>query len=183
MKSLKIATIMAFAFVLIASCKSDDDLPTLVNEEELITTVNVTMISNGNTVVLQSKDLDGDGPNAPVTTVSGNFQLGSTYIGTVEFLDESQEPAENITEEVEAEAEEHQVFFLLGGGLDGMVTYSNNDSNGNPLGTEFSFVPEMTGSGTFTVVLRHEPIKPNDGTLTAAGGETDVTATFEVTIE
>jgi hypothetical protein len=37
-------------------------------------------------------------------------------------------------------------------------------------------------SGTLTVTLRHEPTKPNTG-LGDAGGETDIAATFNVTVQ
>jgi hypothetical protein len=41
-------------------------VPPVTNEEELITTVKVTLTNGSNSIVLQSKDLDGDGPNAPM---------------------------------------------------------------------------------------------------------------------
>ena len=58
------------------------------------------------------------------------------------------------------------------------------DGDGNPLGLATSVVAGgATGSGTLTVTLRHEPKKPNDGTLTDAGGETDIEVAFPITIQ
>ena len=92
--------------ILLASCSKDNETPEAVNEEELITTLKVTLVpvSEGNTIVLTTRDLDGDGPNEPEITISSNLTAGVTYNGTIELLDETNSPAEDITEEVEEEA-------------------------------------------------------------------------------
>lgn len=184
MKTFKILSLSLIATLLFASCSNDDDsTPVLVNEEEVITTVIVNLVANGNTVTLTSRDLDGDGPDDPVVTVSGNLAVGTTYAGTVQFLNETENPAEDITEEVEEEDDEHQVFFLLSSVLNGTIVYTNFDGDGNPLGTNFSLLPNAVGTGNLAISLRHEPKKPNDGTLDDAGGETDVFVAFEVTFK
>jgi len=170
--------------ILLASCSKDNETPKAVNEEELITTLKVTLVpvSEGNTIVLTTRDLDGDGPNEPEITISSNLIAGVTYNGTIEFLDETKSPADNITEEVEEEADEHQIFYTIGSGLDVAVTATNLDSEGNLLGTEFELTANTASSGPLTFTLRHEPTKPNDG-LSSAGGETDIEATFSITVE
>ncbi len=178
MKTLKFIIPTVLFSLLFIGCNGDDDTPEVVNEEEVITTVLVNLVGEGSAVRLESRDIDGDGPGVPEITISGNFISGLSYVGSVQFLNETETPAEDITEEVEEEAEEHQVFYLLGGGLQGNINYGNSDGNGNPLGTQFTFTPGTQTTGTFTVVLRHEPKKPNDGTLADAGGETDVSVTF-----
>ena len=62
------------------------------------------------------------------------------------------------------------------------TTYQDEDSNGNPLGVSIILETGAVSEGNLTVTLRHEPVKPNDG-LDSAGGETDITTTFDVTIE
>ena len=170
--------------ILLASCSKDNETPEAVNEEELITTLKVTLVplSEGNTIVLTTRDLDGDGPNEPVITISSNLTAGVTYNGTIELLDETKSPADNITEEVEEEADEHQIFYTIGSGLDVTATATNLDSEGNLLGTEFELTANTASSGSLTFTLRHEPTKPNDG-LSSAGGETDTEATFAITVE
>lgn len=177
---LALATITASLFT---SCSSDDDAPAIVNEEEVITTVTVSLTSatNGN-VTLTSRDLDGDGPDAPVFDVSGNLAANTVYTGSVVFLNETETPAENITTEVEEEDDEHQVFFTANGGLDVTTNGFNLDGDGNVLGTSFVVTTGAASTGTYTVTLRHEPTKPNTG-LTDAGGETDVSASFTVTVQ
>ncbi|MCH9661897.1 MAG: type 1 periplasmic binding fold superfamily protein, partial [Bacteroidetes bacterium] len=112
-----------------------------------------------------------------------NLTAGETYNGTVQFLNETESPAENITTEVVEEADEHQVFYITGGGLDAAFNYNDTDSQGNPLGVTFTTVASNASSGTLNVTLRHEPMKPNDGTLSDAGGETDVSVTFDLEIQ
>ncbi len=184
MKKVKFLSTAIFASLLVVSCSNNDDAPEPVNEEEVITTLTVTLSPNGGgtSITLQTRDLDGDGPNAPDVTVSGNLEAGVTYNGTLVLLNETVSPAENITEEVEDESVEHQFFFTAGAGLDVTTAYSNFDTDGNPLGTEFTVTAGTASSGTLTFTLRHEPTKPNTG-LGDAGGETDIAATFSVTIQ
>ena len=91
----------------LASC-SNDDSP--VNEEEVITTVTTTLTGGGQVITLRSRDLDGDGPNAPIVTVSGNLTANTTYLGETVFTNETVNPAEDITIEVEEEGDEHLGF-------------------------------------------------------------------------
>ena len=183
MKINKFLPMLLLLLVTAASCSKDDDpLPEAVNEEEVITTMEITLTSGASVIILKTQDLDGDGPNAPVVTVSGNLAAGTTYDGVMKFLNELESPAENITEEVEEEDLDHQVFFTVGSGLDVTTEYSNNDSAGNPLGTQFKLTAGSASSGNLTFTLIHEPTKPNTG-LASAGGETDIDATFSITIE
>lgn len=169
---------------MIFSC-SNDEIPVEIIEEEVITTMNVTLSpqGGGTNITMSSRDLDGDGPNAPTVTVSGNLTSNTTYNGSIVILNETETPAVNITEEVEAEDDLHQFFFDVGGALDATTEYSNFDGNGNPLGTQFTLVTGTASTGNLTITLRHEPKKPNDGTLADAGGETDIAQTFNLTIE
>lgn len=173
-----LATLAAFT-----SC--DDDDPVEINEEEVITTVEVKLTNTAdpnNEVTFKSVDNDGDGPNAPVQTVTGTLMVNATYNGTVEFLNELESPVEDITEEVEEEGDEHEVFYTTTIS-DLSVTKDDVDADGNPLGLMTTFQTGAAATGTMTVVLRHEPMKPNDGTLANAGGETDVEVTFDVTVQ
>ncbi|GGB86800.1 hypothetical protein GCM10007424_28590 [Flavobacterium suaedae] len=186
MRKLKFSALALISFIGFTSCSSDDEA-TFINEEEVITTITATFtpIAGGETVVLTSRDLDGDGPDAPVLTVLGDFVVGTTYTGGVTFLNETESPAENITEEVYEEGDEHQIFYQTGGV--GTVTYTDQDINNNPIGLSFTFVANQTATtGNFTVTLRHEPNKDGEGVaegdITNAGGSTDATATFEVAV-
>ncbi|MGV3460306.1 MAG: type 1 periplasmic binding fold superfamily protein [Flavobacterium sp.] len=189
MKQIKIFAI-ALTALFAASCSDDDASTALpVNEEEVITTVKAafTPQGGGNTVLLTSRDLDGDGPNAPVNTVSGPFISGKTYFGTVQFQNELVNPVGNITEEVQEEGDEHQVFFVQTGGSLGTFVYNDLDVNGKPVGLNVTFNTAATAaSGQLKIVLVHEPNKDaqgvSQGIITNAGGATDAEVVFSVDV-
>lgn len=185
MKNLKILAFLFIATLTITSC-SDDDNPEIINEEEVITTMNVTLASGSQTITLQSRDIDGDGPSEPVITVSGNLAANTTYNGTIELLNETESPAEVITEEVEEEGTDHQFFYLTSGAIS-TTSYVDYDTNNHPVGIEFSLVTGDAGTASLQIVLRHQPEKSasgvSNGDITNAGGETDFTATFPITVE
>ena len=184
MKNIKFLTTALFTSILFIGCSKDDDQqPLPVNEEEVITTLTVSLVpeGGGTAVILQTRDLDGDGPNEPVIT-TGNLAAGVSYSGSIVLLNETVDPAEDITEEVEEESVEHQFFYTATAGLDVTTNGENLDSEGNKLGTEFTLVAGAVSSGTLTFTLRHEPTKPNTG-IDDAGGESDVIATFNVAVQ
>lgn len=184
MKNLKIMALALTAIFTFNSC-SNDDSP--VVEEELITTLTATFVGGGQTITLTSRDLDGDGPNAPVIIVSGNFVASSTYSGSLQFLNELENPAENKTAEIEEKDLEHQVFYQLPASL-GNFNYVDFDSEGKPLGLEFTFTTGANAStGDLTFTLRHLPNKNatgvSAGNITNAGGSTDIEVTFPIIVE
>jgi len=186
MKTLKSIFYLLVISLVFTSCSSDDD-PAPVNEEEVITTMTVrlTPSAGGNSITLQSRDLDGDGPGTPTVTVSGALAANTTYNGSIELLDETDlSDVENITEEVEEEDEEHQFFFAS---AIGTVAYADMDADGNPVGLSFTLSTGAATTGAFTVTLRHEPMKDaagvSSGDITNAGGETDISETFTVVVQ
>ena len=183
MKTMKRCTMYALLSIAMIGCSDDDTAPEVINDEEVITTVILTLTpESGDQVVLTTVDLDGDGPDEPVTTVVGSFSENTQYQGAVQFLNETEDPAEDITQEVIEEADEHQVFYTISDGLNITTTYVDFDDNDNPLGVQITLSTGAASEGSLTVTLRHEPVKPNDG-LESAGGETDITTSFDVTIE
>lgn len=181
---VKKISIVTFTNILFIACSSDDDKPMPVNEEEIITTVKVSLTpdTGGDTITMESKDLDGDGPNTPIVTVSSNLQANTTYNGSIVLLNETESPAEDITEEVKEEDEDHQFFYTITGAIS-EVAYTDQDADGNPVGLTFTLTTATASQASFGITLRHEPKKPNDGTLADAGGETDVEQTFSLTVE
>lgn len=183
MKNLKLIALLVIPVLFSTSC-SNDDAP--VNEEEVITTVRTTLTGGGQIITLTSRDLDGDGPNAPVVTVSGNLVAGVTYTGSTEFLNELENPAEDITVEVEQEGTKHQVFYQLAPSI-GTTTYTDTDVNGRPIGLNFTLVAGTSGAtGTLTVTLKHDLNKSAAGVaagdITNAGGSTDAAVSFSVAV-
>jgi hypothetical protein len=185
MNTLKFLTSLVFVSIFFVSCSNDDDSPEIVNEEEVITTMTITLtpVGGGEDVILQTKDLDGDGGNDPIITpTQATLIAGKTYNGSIVLLNETEEPAENITEEVEEEDDEHQFFYTISGDLDVNTAYANFDGNGDPLGTEFTIIANSASTGSINFTLRHEPTKPNNG-LVDAGGSTDISTTFSLEVQ
>ena len=183
--TIKITKILAILFIsacTFTACSDDDDLDLDEGtEEELITTVKYTLTNGNNIVTLTFSDPDGEGGNDGTYSVSGQLDENLTYTGLIELLNETESPAEDITEEVKEEADEHEFFYTSD--VSGLtITKTDTDGNGNPLGVETSLTTVGAGSGTLTIVLKHEPTKPNDGSSSSAGGSTDVEITFDVTI-
>ena len=186
MKNQKLI-LMAFIFAgLLTSCSDDDSNPEPINEEEVITTMTVTLTDpDGTSKQFQVTDDDGEGPNAPQFSAD-DLDANTVYSGQVEFLNELENPPEDITEEVAEEDLDHQVFYVPSDGLNIDVQYEDQDPNGNPVGLEFTLITADTSSGSLTVSLVHEGDKDaagvSDGDPTNAGGETDIEATFDVVI-
>jgi len=65
MKYLKLLSLICVSLLTFAACSGDDTPPTPVVEEEVITTMTVTLTPDGGgtAITLKSTDLDGDGPN------------------------------------------------------------------------------------------------------------------------
>ena len=173
------------SMLFITSCKKDD--PIIENEEELITTLiyTLTQEAGGDSVVLSFEDLDGDGAITPIIT-GGTLGANTIYNGSLQLLNESVNPAEDITVEVQEEAEEHQFFFQ--NNISGLsIAYTDEDENGHPIGLSSKITTTGSGSGTITVTLRHEPIKTaagvSNGDITNADGATDIEVTFNVVVQ
>lgn len=187
MRNLKLVSLVVIAAITFASCNNNDD-PVVVNEEEVITTMTATLtpVGGGTAVTLVTRDADGDGPTAPVVTVSGPLAANTVYNGTVELLNELETPAEDITEEIDEERDEHQFFFTA---TNNVVTaaYSDTDSNNLPVGLMYTITTTAAGTGTLTITLIHEPDKTatgvSGGDPTNAGGSTDISATFNITVQ
>jgi len=161
-------------------CKMDDPEP--VNEEEVITTVLVTITppGGGSPVVLKFMDPDGEqGSNVPVITVSGPLKAASQYTTTIGLLNETVTPAEDVSEEVEEEGSDHLICFDPSENI--TIGYEDEDENGLPLGLTTTWLTGEPGPGEVTISLRHQA-----GTKTGdcpGAGETDVEVTFNVTVE
>ena len=104
------------------------------------------------------------------------------YYGSIVLLNETEDPAENMTEEIEEESLEYQFFYTIENGLDAITEYNDVDPDLNPIGLDFVLTANAVSSGSITFTLRHMPTKPNTG-LEDAGGETDIEATFELSIQ
>lgn len=191
---------LALASLLLAACGGGDQIDP--NEQELITTVILTFEpAGGSALTFELNDGDGDGGDPPV--VDDIVLSPGTYALTVQFQNRLEAPAEEITEEVADEADQHLVLFL-GTAVVGPATsnasgplahaYADTDANGLPIGLA-NDITATAGTGTLNVVLRHMPPEepPEKGAdtleavkaggLDAIGGSSDVDVDFQVTVQ
>ena len=176
----KIATLfgMLLSFsMLMTSCKKDHNHD---EEGELITTVKLNFEGGGETKTVTWKDADGDGGNQPVIE-SISLKPNTTYNVSVEFLDESKNPVEDITEEIKEEDDDHEVFYVKSSGLGLTITRLDKDSAGRDLGLLSTWVTTSNGTGSVQVVLKHKPGEKQLGD-DVSKGETDIEVNFPISI-
>lgn len=196
-RSLFRVTILFEVFSLISAvlffsgCGKDDPEP--VNENELITKVMARFVkvnqdgipTGEDPLIFSWVDSDGDGPGTPVIETI-LLESNQYYELSLQLLDESKTPAEDITSEIQEEDEEHQFFFTLTG-IIGDIAYADEDRNGKPIGITSILTTEGAGEGSLNIVLKHQPDKNapgvEGGNPSNAGGDTDLDITFPVTIQ
>ncbi len=189
--------VLSVMILSISAC-GDDDVPPVENVEEEITQVILTFtntVDAGDVVTAEWLDADGEGGSAP-TIDDIILDPTKTYSLSIELFNTLVNPAEDITEEVSEEADEHMIFFGFSETVfsdpegDGNiinradpVNYDDQDSNGFPLGLLTSWTTnDAAASGTFRIVLKHQP-GLKTATSTSADGETDVDVTFPIMVE
>lgn len=195
MKEFKLLLIgiVSTGVIFLGGC-SDDDVPAVENEEEVINKVELLFsATSGVPLTFTAEDPDGDGPEAisiPLIRLAANttYQLFIKFENTIADVD--------ITDEVEKEGVEHMVFFAFtdevfanpagDGNIDNrsdLIGYLDEDDNGLPLGLITTWGTGETGaSGTFRLELKHQPGVKSD-TSGSGDGETDIDLTFNVEIE
>ncbi|MDD9949732.1 MAG: type 1 periplasmic binding fold superfamily protein [candidate division Zixibacteria bacterium] len=159
-------------------------------EEELITTLEITLTPSGGGIpaTWRFRDLDGPGGDAPVVD-QVPVNAGTNYDGSLRVLNEAESPHENITEEIEEEAEAHQFFFeTLEGFSVATVEYADKESDygtntgaDHPVGLAFTLsVPDNAQRGLLRVILSHFDDSPKDGVTRS--DETDIDVIFQVEV-
>jgi hypothetical protein len=172
----------------ITGCKKDDDLvdvpQPVVNEQEIITSLFLQLTDSATNTPFDTvafRDLDGDGANAPIQWDTVRLNANTTYLMSVLLLNEIPNPADTISNEVAEEANDHQFFFNIVG-VSLTHTYLDQDNNTPPLplGLDNKIRTGSTGSGTFQIVLKHQP-GTKDGQQTT--GDSDIDVTFQTIIQ
>ena len=192
-------------FLVFATACGDVENPEGEEENEVITTLVLTFtpVAGGDALEFSWADVENDG-NPVIDDIA--LSDADDYDVTVSFLNELEDPAEDLTAEIADEAEEHQVFFT-GSAVVGPAAedsgsaivehaYADEDENGLPLGLLNSITTLGTGSGELTVSLRHMPEEDGNavkveglaedvatGGFESIGGANDIAVTFPITVE
>ena len=167
--------------VSIVGCKKD---PVDPNESELITTVRVKLTEkvSGVQSMFEFKDLDGVGGAAPSKFDEIMLTKGKVYDCTLQLLNESENPADDITLEVFAEGIDHQIYLTPTNALAVVSNYSL-DSKGLPLGITSTWTAAAAaGTGTLNVTLKHKPGVKAAGDPVSKG-DTDISIDFKLSVK
>ncbi len=152
-------------------------------EEELITSVVLTFKDSASTdsLVYAFRDPDGDGANAATEHDTIRLAADKTYLVSAKILNESVSPADNITEEIYEERNDHQFFYLFTN-VNVNFTYKDDDTNTPPLpvGINTQWKTGAASNGNVQMILKHQPsVKDNKQTT----GDTDVEVVFQTVIQ
>ena len=190
LRLLSLLTLFAAPLALTA-CSSgdpDDDGP---GEQELITRVVVTLTNEddlNDSVTITANDPDGDGAGITFSPTSVTLRPGATYAGTIELTDTINN--EDITEEIEEEAEEHLFRYAFDPASAGTITltdtesdYTTEDENGGNFQVGLTFRATVsgnaTGQGRVVALLYHFDDAPKTSS-TATSDELDIDIEFPV---
>jgi hypothetical protein len=184
--------------ILLSALACDVEDPVKEDTPEFITEVYLTFTpQTGDAVVAIARDPDGEGIADLEIVQPITLSTGSEYTMTISLINglaEPLDPAHDLTNEVRTEADEH--LFLFGwtesvftsptgdGNIDtrsNEVLYRDHDANGLPLGLETEWTTGQSASGTFRVVLKHQPGIKSDVSAFDQG-ETDLDISFPLTI-
>lgn len=165
--------------LLFGSCDKAED-PHAGHNHAVITTVrmNFTDQSNQNTFTVEYSDPDGVGGNDPIIDTIF-LDSNHVYSVSVEFWNESVNPAEEITPAIEVTGFEHIICYEALNNLMVAFNITDQDSNGQPLGLTSEWTVTTADDGDFKLNLRHQA-GVKDGTCTP--GESDVEVTFPVVV-
>lgn len=172
----------------ISGCKKDDDLvetpPPVQNDSEVITTMRLIATDSATNTVAGTftfRDPDGSGGTGPDIFDTIRLAANKTYNVQLVLLNETVTPADSISNEVLAEANDHMFFFHYTGASI-TQSYLDQDTNTPPLGIglQTKWKTGAASTGTSQVILKHQP-GVKDGTETP--GETDVDITFQTVIQ
>jgi hypothetical protein len=183
-----IITMIAFA-TFFTACNKDKVVNPEVTEEELITTLKLT-VTNSNNV---SHSFVYRIQNGFGSTVQGSIQIDTirlspneVYSYSLQVLNEADNASEDVTEEVISEKDEH-LFFFTSSPATGAGSMAQSDGSTDNAGHPFNQSGKLTtgaaGSGSLTLTLLHEPTDKHGTSTAAAGGDTDAEGTFPVALQ
>ncbi len=195
---LRILTPVIFTAILLVAC--DDNGPEKEDTPELITQVSLTFTPLAGGAAVTGIATDPDGQGIQDMTVNDTIQLdGNTaYLLTISLINGLADPssaAYDVSQEVEREGDEHLFFFAWSdqlfenpvgdGNLDNRtdeVEYRDSDVDGLPVGLITEWTTDVEATGTFRVVLKHQPDLKSD-TSGSDVGESDLDIEFVIAVE
>jgi hypothetical protein len=182
---LKFSFLLLGSVLLLSSCKKDKDEE---NEEEVITTMELTFtpVAGGASSTFTFDDPDGPGGNPP-TTQEIVLAANTAYNVSIQLLNKTATPVQNITAEVAAEGASHRIYYTPSAGSNITVTNLNTDAAGLPLGLTSTWTTTTAATGTVKITLRHYPGNPPnkaaDDLVNSTKSSTDIEVDFNSRVQ
>ena len=153
-------------------------------EQENITSVILTLLdtTTQKAITCSFRDPDGVGGNDPIQLDTLTMDNNVVYRMSIQVFNEKANPSIDLTPEILAKGTEHQ-FFFASTINDVLYQYLDADSLGNPIGIQGLLQTGNIGSGTFSVILKHQPSSkaPSPGNIQL--GETDIELIFKLNVQ
>lgn len=179
MKNSRVHLAMYCAVALSAmGCAEKAPVAPVQIDEDVVTTVTVVLKPMDNpmdSIVVVWEDIDGVGGAAPNRIDTLRLSPGATYSCRAILENRSATPTVDVTKAVASEKDNHQFFYSISNDL-GIVTVTDTDSRGLPVGLTFtlkatSATPAVVGK--FSLSLSHFDNSANKNGSTPSD-ETDV---------
>ncbi|OYU97174.1 MAG: hypothetical protein CFE21_02470 [Bacteroidetes bacterium B1(2017)] len=171
-------------FIGMGACKKQESNNTQISEEnELITSVSLTLIDSLTNDTINVKWSQIGGPGTAIVVDTLNLKVNSTYTVFTQILDESKSPIFNVSDEIKADANHHR--FVYSSSATGISTsILDFDSHIPPmeLGLNFKLRTSNLSTGKFNVMLKHYT-EDSPKTLGLQAGSTDIDLSFPVEIK
>lgn len=183
LKMLSVALVLAG--LVFSSCKKDK---VEGNEEEVITTLQLTFVPDGGGTALVYDYDDPDGPGGTAPTID-EIVLSplKTYNVSLTLLNKTVTPAEDITTEISDEADAHRFYYEGSATSNLLISGLDDDPNGVPLGLTSSWTTGPAATGTVKITLRHYPGTPPNKAIgdlvNSTKSGTDIEVTFNTRIQ
>lgn len=174
---LHLAALMAIGLFTFG-CSEKNPVKPITVDHDIITTVTVVLkpvASPTDSIVVVWEDIDGVGGANPNRIDTLRIMHGVVYSCNVTMQNRSVTPVIDITTSIQAEPDNHQVFYTLSDDL-GVISISDKDSRGLPLGLAFTLTPTTKASavvGRFSLMLSHYDNSANKNGTTPSE-ETDI---------
>jgi hypothetical protein len=184
-KFMKFMLAMLVSTTLFTACNKDE---AEANDEELITTMKLTFtpVGGGSALTYEFNDLDGPGGVAP-TQDEIRLAPSKTYNVSLQLLNKTVTPAEDITVEVREESDAHRFYYESSPGSSITVSGLDNDVNGIPLGLTSTWATGVAATGSLKITLRHyaavPPNKAAGDLVNSSKSATDIEVIFNTRVQ
>lgn len=174
--------LFAISPFLLASCsESSTDPHDHDDDHDFITTIKL-VVTDSVTEEISTyvwEDIDGPGGAAPGRIDTIRFKPGHAYTAEVSVLNNSVDPADDLTTVIIDAADQHQFFYTTD--LPLTILYLDKDKNNKPLGQKIKINTGTEGGGPLTIDLSHFD-DASDKNGVDPSDETDISVDFPVSI-